>query len=548
MKRAVSILMAALLSIAVTGCGGQPADSPDETSEETEPVITELYAPRNADEYTGKVLGLVTSELNEAGFKDIETTALGDLTSQEKAEDGKVESVVIGDEDSYAEGDVFPLDAKVVITYHSIPTVEIPFDSKDMKTMDIDELMKGLEDAGFVNISVEEVYDIDPDTGPAHEAVVRINNSTSITKGNTYYFDSPIVITYHLPYEKYNVKIIVDFLGNIMFNKYDVYFEIDKEQVGRLPHGEDKTFEVRLKEGEYTLRFVKTSDEAVDGEIELLVDSDLEAQYKISCYKETVSIEEIYIDRDKELAKDQAKVNCYRTGFQDRPYKEVIKELKSLGFTNLYTKPYYDSNPGDARIGTVRDVTIDGSTDYKKGDIFKSNVKVVVSYHESRDADPSKPKESETPKPSPTPSATPKPTPTPSPSPTPSSKPKTYDYSTNDETTIKDGNRGVYAYRTYGAEYHVYYIIDFNENCVYRFPDNDSYYDKVPITSGDLNSVLIITYREGNRTSQEKLCFIRQNHPEYLKIQEENGNVIQLDTTNLNEALKLRDQRKVIEW
>ena len=45
-------------------------------------------------------------------------------------------------------------------------------------------------------------------------------------------------------------------------------------------------------------------------------------------------------------------------------------------------------------------------------------------------------------------------------------------YSTNTLDTVKSGNNGVYAYVSKGKLYDTYYIIDFDNGCVYYFNPN----------------------------------------------------------------------------
>ena len=65
-------------------------------------------------------------------------------------------------------------------------------------------------------------------------------------------------------------------------------------------------------------------------------------------------------------------------------YKEVISELKEMGFTNVTKHPIYDCDSGfldSLNIYSTEKVVIAGSEDYAVGDIFKKKDKVVVYYH-----------------------------------------------------------------------------------------------------------------------------------------------------------------------
>ncbi len=66
-------------------------------------------------------------------------------------------------------------------------------------------------------------------------------------------------------------------------------------------------------------------------------------------------------------------------------HKEVISELKEMGFTNVTKKAIYDCDSGwwdSVDIGRTEKVVIAGNEDYDVGDVFNKKDKVVVYYHE----------------------------------------------------------------------------------------------------------------------------------------------------------------------
>ncbi|MBR3312036.1 MAG: PASTA domain-containing protein [Solobacterium sp.] len=135
-----------------------------------------------------------------------------------------------------------------------------------------------------------------------------------------------------------------------------------------------------------------------------------------------------------------------------------------------------------------------------------------------------------------------------------SKKEKTKDsgiyYTTNSKKTYKNGNSGVYSYVNNGPNYDIYLIIDFNDHVVYHFlnGNGDETCDKVPMTEGDLNSVLIITYHDGEDTWQNGLCFKRKNQPNLLLFQDSGYFELEFTPTDLEKATKLRDARKILEY
>lgn len=125
-------------------------------------------------------------------------------------------------------------------------------------------------------------------------------------------------------------------------------------------------------------------------------------------------------------------------------------------------------------------------------------------------------------------------------------EPKIVSYSTNTEDTVKNGNSGVYAYKKSGS-YDLYYIVDFDEGYVYSFLEGngEESCDRLKIESGNLNDVLILTYHEGVDEWSYGLHFKYKNHPEHLIFEDNDHFEYDYYTTNLKDALKLRDKKKI---
>jgi hypothetical protein len=153
------------------------------------------------------------------------------------------------------------------------------------------------------------------------------------------------------------------------------------------------------------------------------------------------------------------------------------------------------------------------------------------------------PEETSEPEPAPTP--TPEPTPTPK----PENKKSSLSYTTNDKETAKKGNTGVFAYAK-SATYTNYYIIDFDEGYVYFFSEGNGSEtcDRMKIDSGDLNSGVTYTYHDAGDTWEEYLHFKWKNQPDTLIMVDSSGYEVQYRTTNLEEALEIRDNKKIIDY
>lgn len=123
-------------------------------------------------------------------------------------------------------------------------------------------------------------------------------------------------------------------------------------------------------------------------------------------------------------------------------------------------------------------------------------------------------------------------------------------YSTNGKDTVKNGNAGMYSYKSRGGQYTIYYIIDFDEGYVYCFSDGNGSgtCERLKIDSGDLNSVVIVTYHDGSTTWQNGLYFKWQNQPDHMILEDNDGMQTDFYTTNLDEALRIMRTKSIIDY
>lgn len=91
---------------------------------------------------------------------------------------------------------------------------------------------------------------------------------------------------------------------------------------------------------------------------------------------------------------DEAKVPDSASGYKYEDYKDVQDSLSSAGFTNIKTEILYDIVLGWTDEGEVESVSINGRTDYEKGEVFKRDAPIIITYHMKEEDDPSKPEES----------------------------------------------------------------------------------------------------------------------------------------------------------
>lgn len=123
-------------------------------------------------------------------------------------------------------------------------------------------------------------------------------------------------------------------------------------------------------------------------------------------------------------------------------------------------------------------------------------------------------------------------------------------YSTNDYETARKGNSGVFSYRERGNSYDIYWIINFDEGCVYNFTDGNGELscDRIKIVSGTLNDSVTITYHDGGDVWSYKLHFKYTNQPETLIMVDQNGFDWKYSTTDLDDALDLMATKTIKDY
>ena len=271
-----------------------------------------------------------------------------------------------------------------------ITTASTPIAATDCVGKDYSSIKSDFSSAGFTNIKVEKVEDLKGSESDKLNTVesISVNGNAEFTQEQEFKKTDEVVIRYHA-YEKCTVTIHVDFIPNLIFSTYDVELLWNGIEKGTLEHGEDQDFEFTVDPGEYTIAFESAESSSVKGEVSLTVDCDIEAFYKISCYSDKVRVETLYVDRLTELAEGEVKLDVAASEYKYENYEDVTTALKTLGFTNIKYNVLYDIVFGWTDEGEVESVSIAGSSDFNRGDVFIADAEVIITYHMPVDADPS---------------------------------------------------------------------------------------------------------------------------------------------------------------
>ena len=408
-------------------------------------------------------------------------------------------------------------------------SVAAPYGAAECLEQNYTTIQAAFYAAGFTNIEAEKVEDLqaaDVDKVNTIDAI-SVGGKTDFTKEQEFQSDDEVLIRYH-GYAKCNVKIHVDFVPNLIFSKYDVNLLLNGIEDGTLTHGEEQDFEFSIDPGEYTLTFESNESSSVKGEVTLTVDCDVEASYKIACSSDKVSVETLYVDRLTELADGEVKLDVAASEYKHKNYEDIAAALKTLGFTNIKYEVLYDIVLGWTDDGEVESVSIADKTDFNRGDVFPADAEIVITYHMPEDDDPNKTTET---------------------IPAEDDNSPVF-YSTNDYETAKQGNSGVFSYKSTGGSYDIYWIIDFDEGYVYWFTDGngDSTCDRLKIDSGTLNDKVIITYHDGSDEWSYSLHFKYVDHPETLIMVDNDGFDYKYATTDLNNAISIRDTKTINDY
>lgn len=528
-------------------------------------AFNKIKIPAGSADYLNKNYADVVTELQEAGFKDIQTTAIDDLTSDNKDKDGTIESISVGEVKEFEAEQKFNPDDPIMIEYHNLPKLSLPAEIKDIQAMTFKEIADAFTNAGFINVSTEEVYDLDPDTESAdHVNEVLIEESTDFSADDEVPFDANVKVRVHYKYTKYTAKINIVFMGNLIFNKYDVSMLIDGEKQKELPHGEDSELELRLKEGEHEISFQKIDNTEVNGSVKIDVTSDLEASYNIYCESDYINVENNYIDYDVVLEEGQIKMMNGEDSYYGKQYKDVEAELAEMGFTNITTVPNYDIVYDITTPGSVKNVTIDGKDDYRRGNVFQNDVEIIITYSMKDDDDPeyiAEQKKKEEEKAAREKAAAEQ-----------AEKEKAAaeeaqeeaEKKTNDNTSQTDessndveakdneqvGSSGVYAYKKSGGSYDQYYIVDFSDGYVYTFTYGDGNEDcmRVKIESGNLNDGLKITFHDGGDSWSYNLYFKYKDQPSTLIVKDNDGFSDEYTKTNPGQAYEIKYKLNIVDY
>ncbi len=141
----------------------------------------------------------LVKKFGEAGFCDVTVEPVEDIVAGSSEQEGSVIKVIIGEKDAFAENEEFPINTKVVISYHTKVKINPPVASNKLGDVQYVDLKKKFEAAGFVNVKVEAIEDLITGwlTQDGEVDSVIIDGNTVFGTEDNYPFDAEIIIYYH---------------------------------------------------------------------------------------------------------------------------------------------------------------------------------------------------------------------------------------------------------------------------------------------------------------------------------------------------------------
>lgn len=153
----------------------------------------------NSEELIGKNYETVSDKLAKAGFTNIRVESVEDLDILELEKENTVHQVLILGKGAFRKEARYPYDIPIIVKYHQVKKVCSPLSAKEAKGTDYEDVVYKFEQAGFINVRSEIIYDIITgwlnDVGAVE--YVTIDGNRKFDTATKYRPDVEVVITYH---------------------------------------------------------------------------------------------------------------------------------------------------------------------------------------------------------------------------------------------------------------------------------------------------------------------------------------------------------------
>lgn len=192
-----------------------PSDdkTPDENPTENSSTDILIALPRSDYEYLWENYQDIIDEFVECGFTNVQAVPLGDMTGDEwLTSEGDCDTITIDGKESFDEGDLYPANVEIIITYHSYsvnsnidPTetalITVTMDEDELKGLHYTEAEQFLREMGFTVFEYDVIETEDQEISDGTVAAVEIKKwafgNGDFAKGDSYETDAIVVLWYY---------------------------------------------------------------------------------------------------------------------------------------------------------------------------------------------------------------------------------------------------------------------------------------------------------------------------------------------------------------
>ena len=153
----------------------------------------------NDEDLVGLSYEVVEEKLESAGFTNVSSIAEEDLTFDQTELENIVFEVKINEDNDFEKDKKYFYDTEIIVRYHAITPVYSPVSYEEIDKQNYLDVQKQFQEAGFINISVQPIYDVVLGWFASDSEIesITIKGEDEFYKGEDFRPDDAVVIKYH---------------------------------------------------------------------------------------------------------------------------------------------------------------------------------------------------------------------------------------------------------------------------------------------------------------------------------------------------------------
>lgn len=337
------------------------------------PPANSIRIPSSSEELVGKEYSIVAAELQDAGFTNVITQPLNDLTpAWLEFSDQTVKTVSIDGITTFKRRTYFNKDATIRISYHSMQEIGedeswTPDSASAYTDADYNYVQSEFESAGFTNITLVPLEDLQFNKADGEGLVssVTINKNNTFLINAVYKKNSEVVIEYH---SRPLTKDITTGISSDNFYGMDYQEVITSLQIDGF-----------LDISTVKIEDLVNSSELAPGGVSSITIGNKEIFKEDDVFSNYDKVEIVY-----HVKKPIMTLNIAFSSKQakNKNYEDIQKQLEDAGFTEVNIQPLNDLNKISlTKPGTIESFSIDGQTVWEENSAFDSNADIQITFH-----------------------------------------------------------------------------------------------------------------------------------------------------------------------